>query len=190
MPYGPGRADRRPRRRTSGGLFDEGRFTGELPARCVATRELITRMAPHISGEVVLRRMAPESSLPPHYDDNDYQQTVHLGLTVPPGCGIRVDGRSRTWEEGKALAFSPVFLHEVWNHGERPRDVLLIDVWHMDLTGPEIEALTWASGRHSRLTKQGATGETGAPSSAASSPAPNCRGSARRSTGCRSPAGR
>jgi hypothetical protein len=127
---------------TSITLFDEGRPTDDLPVACRSTRALLDEMAPHISGEVVLLRVAPMTALPPHYDDNDYQQTAHIGLTIPPRCGIRVGGETRTWDEGKPLVFSPVFLHEVWNRSDQARDVLLIDTWHMDLTDAEIEALT------------------------------------------------
>jgi hypothetical protein len=122
-------------------LYNRHKPTPDLPPRCRATREMLSEIAGQISGEVTILRLAPMTALPPHHDDYDYEQYVHIGLTVPPGCGIRVGGEARVWEEGRPLVFSPAFLHEVWNHSERPRDVLAIDTWHSDLTEVEIEAL-------------------------------------------------
>lgn len=127
---------------TSVTLFNNGEPADDLPNYCTATRALLADLAPHVSGEVVLLRVAPNTVVHPHYDDNDYQQTAHLGISVPPDCAIRVGGEVRAWQEGKAFAFSPTYLHEVWNHSDRPRDVLLVDIWHMDLSESEIEALT------------------------------------------------
>lgn len=123
-------------------LYDAGQPTAELPSEAHATRAMLAELAPHISGEVALLRLAPMASLQPHHDDNDYQQTVHLGLSIPPDCAIRAGGDTRTWEEGRPLVFSPSYLHEVWNRSQEPRDILLIDIWHMDLAVPEVEALT------------------------------------------------
>ena len=75
-------------------LFDEGEPTAELPADCRSTRAMLAELAPHISGEVVLLRVAPTAALTPHHDDNDYQQTVHIGLSIPPECGIRAGGHT------------------------------------------------------------------------------------------------
>lgn len=113
----------------------------ELPPHCCRTREMLSALASQISGEVNILRIAPTSTLPPHYDDFDCEVYIHLGLTIPSGCGIRVAGETRIWEEGRALAFCPAFLHEVWNQSENPRDVVAIDTWHPDLTDIEIQAV-------------------------------------------------
>lgn len=123
-------------------LFDNGKPAEGLPCHCTSTRALLAELAPHVSGEVVLLRVAPGTALQPHFDDNDYQQTAHIGIAIPPDCAIRVGSEARVWQEGKAFAFSPTYLHEVWNHSDQPRDIVLIDIWHMDLSEPEIEALT------------------------------------------------
>lgn len=55
----------------------------------------------------------------------------HLGLVIPDppdACGIRVGGQVRHWEEGKSLLFDDTYLHEAWNHTDRPRVVLFMDV--------------------------------------------------------------
>lgn len=41
--------------------------------------------------------------------------------------------------EGKCLLFDDSFLHEAENNSEeRPRVVLIVDVWHPDLTDEEV----------------------------------------------------
>ena len=60
---------------------------------------------------------------------------MHLPLIVPPGCGFRVGGETRLWEEGKAFAFDDTIEHEAWNDSDAPRAVLIFDVWNPHL-GP------------------------------------------------------
>jgi len=51
----------------------------------------------------------------------------HLGLRVPPGCLLRVSGESRSWSEGRLLAFASAAEHEAVNPSATPRVVLLVD---------------------------------------------------------------
>ncbi len=121
-------------------LFANGRLSDTV-ADCPATAAVLTRIAPAVSGEVILSRLLPGTVLPLHYDDNNYQLTMHLGLRVPADCAISVGGETRRWEEGRCLLFSDAYPHEVFNHGDGPRDCVLVDLWHPDLTNVEIEAL-------------------------------------------------
>ena len=68
---------------------------------------------------------------------------VHLPLLVPEPekCGMRVAGETRHWKVGEALAFDDAFEHEVWNDGVEERVVLLLDLWHPDLTPEEIDGV-------------------------------------------------
>ena len=70
---------------------------------------------------------------------------------------MRVGNSSRAWVEGRVSVFDDSFDHEVWNGCSAPRAVLLIDVWHPELSLQEREAVrqhfgfensTWWS-RHS-----------------------------------------
>ena len=67
--------------------------------------------------------------------------TIHLPLVVPPGCGFRVGAQTGTFEEGRAWAFDDTIEHEAWNDGDRPRAVLILDVWNLLLTEAERAAV-------------------------------------------------
>jgi aspartyl/asparaginyl beta-hydroxylase (cupin superfamily) len=74
----------------------------------------------------------------PHQGPNNLRVRCHLGIDVPEQCGLRVDGMTRTWEENRCLVFDDTFTHEVWNRGSRQRIVLVVDLWHPDLTDEEL----------------------------------------------------
>jgi aspartyl/asparaginyl beta-hydroxylase (cupin superfamily) len=61
---------------------------------------------------------------------------------VPPGCGFRVGNDVRHWEEGKAWVFDDTIEHEAWNDSEHLRAILMFDIWHPHLTGPERALVT------------------------------------------------
>jgi len=76
-----------------------------------------------------------------HSDFINYTLTLHLGIRVPEGAGIRVGGEASWWTEGECIAFDASFLHEIWNDGPGERVVLIVSTWHPGLTPIEVEAL-------------------------------------------------
>jgi len=69
---------------------------------------------------------------------------VHLPLIVPkptspedsnrkPLAGIRVADQTREFREGSAIVLDDSYVHEVWNEGDSPRVLLLMDLWHPDV---------------------------------------------------------
>jgi aspartyl/asparaginyl beta-hydroxylase (cupin superfamily) len=65
----------------------------------------------------------------------------HFGVDVPEDCGLTVGGETRTWTEGRCMVFDDSFEHEAWNRDVRDRVVLIVDLWHPDLTGEEVRLL-------------------------------------------------
>ena len=47
----------------------------------------------------------------------------------------------RTWTEGKFIIFDDSFEHEVWHDGDSFRLVLIVDLWHPDLTEEQKESI-------------------------------------------------
>merc|ERR1712014_450333 len=78
--------------------------------------------------------LTPGTHLRPHCGPTNTHLTCHLGITIPPGCKIRVGHEWRDWEEGKCIVFDDSFEHEVRHDGDRTRIVLLIRFWHPDVS--------------------------------------------------------
>ena len=85
--------------------------------------------------------LLPGARIEPHCDLWNFTICLHLGVEIPPHCGIRVADEERTWREGGCLLFDYSYLHEAWNDSERPRTCLLVDLWNPQVTHAEREAL-------------------------------------------------
>jgi aspartyl/asparaginyl beta-hydroxylase (cupin superfamily) len=81
--------------------------------------------------------LKPGARLPAHTGVSNVRSIVHLPLIVPPGCGFRVGGETRAWEEGRAFAFDDTIEHEAWNQSSSIRALLIFDVWNPHLTETE-----------------------------------------------------
>ncbi|XP_056290758.1 aspartyl/asparaginyl beta-hydroxylase-like [Pseudoliparis swirei] len=87
--------------------------------------------------------MQPGTHVWPHTGPTNCRLRIHLGLVVPPeGCRIRVTNQTRRWEEGRVLVFDDSFEHEVWQDASSFRLILIVDVWHPELTAPQRQGLT------------------------------------------------
>jgi aspartyl/asparaginyl beta-hydroxylase (cupin superfamily) len=81
--------------------------------------------------------LRPGTRIPPHCGVSNVRLVTHLPLVVPPGCGFRVGNDVREWVEGKAWVFDDTIEHEAWNDSSQLRAILMFDIWHPQLTGPE-----------------------------------------------------
>lgn len=112
------------------------------PRTAAVLRSLPRHCAVYPWGDMLFSAMSAHSRLQPHCSIDNLRVRLHLGITVPERCGIRVGSETRHWDEGQCLVFEDSFEHEVWNHSDARRIVLIADLWHPDLTDVEIEALT------------------------------------------------
>jgi hypothetical protein len=91
--------------------------------------------------------MAPHTHIAAHKAGSNLRLRCHLALSIPDGdCAIRVGDEVRHWQESKCIVFDDTFEHEVWNRTDEDRLVLLVDLWHPDLTSLEresLEAINW-----------------------------------------------
>jgi aspartate beta-hydroxylase len=86
--------------------------------------------------------MTPGTHIKPHRGTTNLRVLCHLALRIPRGdCAIRVGGEARPWREGRCIVFDDYYEHEAWNFTAEDRIVLMLDLWHPDLTGPEIAVL-------------------------------------------------
>jgi hypothetical protein len=103
---------------------------------CPTTTALV-RSLPLSTGDVMFSVLKPHSKIVPHHGLNNLDLTCHLGVDVPSGCGLEVDGETRSWSPGRALIFDDTFRHWAWNRSDVPRIVLLFDFWHPGLSRAE-----------------------------------------------------
>lgn len=77
----------------------------------------------------------------PHYGPTNKKLRCHLPLVVPgqEQCSITVNGETAFLEEGKCIVFDDSFYHEAINTSNLPRVVLIVDVWHPDLSDEEVQ---------------------------------------------------
>ncbi|CCI44131.1 unnamed protein product [Albugo candida] len=83
--------------------------------------------------------LAPHTHVKKHNGPTNKKLRCHLPLVVPEhNCRLRVGDEMVTVEEGKCLVFDDSFEHEAWNDdSDHSRIVLIVDVWHPDLTPEE-----------------------------------------------------
>lgn len=93
-------------------------------------------------GQVKFSVMHPNTHVHSHCGPTNCRIRAHLGLTVPENTYIRVANETRSWKEGEWLIFDDSFEHEVWHNGTSVRLVLIVDVWHPDLTEDEKRTLS------------------------------------------------
>jgi hypothetical protein len=77
-----------------------------------------------------ISRLIPGSIINPHRGWTDEFMRIHLGLVCDPECKITVGEETRTWEEGKLIAFKDggEYLHSVVHNGIEERIILSVDV--------------------------------------------------------------
>lgn len=126
-------------------LWEYGEPNREVLDRCPATAAALAAVPgariPGRAPSAFFSMLKPRTRIPPHTGVTNTRAIVHLPLIVPAGCGFRVGGETRVWEEGKAFAFDDTIEHEAWNDSNELRAVLIFDVWNPHLTPGERDVL-------------------------------------------------
>ena len=124
-------------------FLEMGRRHEDNLARCPTLRWIVEhhRTLTTHAGLMYLSCLDPGTRVAPHRGPTNVRLRCHLGLEVPDGCGIRIGGVSGRWDEGRCIVFDDSFEHDVWNDGDRRRVVLVLDLWHPDLSDDEVALL-------------------------------------------------
>jgi aspartate beta-hydroxylase len=141
-------------------LYERGRKNVENCNRCPITTSVVeahNTVRTH-AGLIYFSKMKSGTHIAPHRGPTNIRLRCHLGIQVPDGdCGLRVGGETRGWKEGECIIFDDYFEHEAWNHTRDDRIVLIVDVWHPDLSPMEVRLLSglhkYAFGVTQSLTK-------------------------------------
>nr|XP_045598806.1 titin-like [Procambarus clarkii] len=125
-------------------LFSRGR---KITANCVkapktcALIENFPAAAGCRRGQVKFSVMYPNTHVYAHTGPTNCRLRAHLGLVIPDGLQMRVASEKVTWQEGKVFIFDDSWEHEVWHEGSSYRLILIVDVWHPELSEHERNTL-------------------------------------------------
>lgn len=125
-------------------FYERGRRHDEICDQCPITARGIEAYPAMrtLAGLIYVSRLRGGTHVHPHRGPTNLRVRCHLGIRVPDGdCAIRVGDETRRWEEGRCLVFDDYFEHEAWNHTDEDRIVLIVDLWHPDLSDTEIRLL-------------------------------------------------
>ena len=76
----------------------------------------------------------PGTHIRTHTGPSNERLRLHLCLLHTGGAKIRVGLDWHTWEEGKVIMFDDSWEHEVMHTGRNARVVLILDIWHPELS--------------------------------------------------------
>jgi len=95
--------------------------------------------------EIFFASMEGPSSIKKHSDFTNFVLTSHLALDIPHSgenkCRLTVGNETRQWLNGKTSVFDTSLLHDAINESDQMRYILMMRVWHPDLSNVEKEAL-------------------------------------------------
>jgi aspartyl/asparaginyl beta-hydroxylase (cupin superfamily) len=111
-------------------------------ARCPTTASALA--GEELSREAMFSLLGPGTHIATHSDGVNAVVTVYLPLIVPQGAWIRFGDQAVHWTEGRCVAADSTFQHDSRNPGPGWRAVLIVDLWHPELTAIERRALAFA----------------------------------------------
>ena len=125
-------------------LYERGRKNQANCDLCPTITRIIERnnTVKTLAGLMYVSRMSPHTAIQAHHGPTNMRLRCHLGIQVPGGdCAIKVGEEIRHWEEGRCLVFDDYYQHEAWNHTDEMRTVVILDIWHPELSRREIQLL-------------------------------------------------
>ena len=96
--------------------------------------EKIPDIVSHVKGATKISVLQPGTIIKPHAGPTNTRIRLHLGLQVSDEASITVGNETRTWQEGKVLAFDDSYIHSVAHRGNAPRIALISDIWPPSMT--------------------------------------------------------
>jgi aspartyl/asparaginyl beta-hydroxylase (cupin superfamily) len=110
-------------------------------ALCPRTAALLAEIPlanqPGFAPTVVFSILDARTSIPAHTGSANTRLIGHLPLILPGPARFRVGNVTREWRWGEAWVFDDTIEHEAWNDADRPRAILIFDVWNPLLSAGE-----------------------------------------------------
>ncbi|KAH8370629.1 hypothetical protein KR093_004381 [Drosophila rubida] len=128
-------------------LFAQGRRQHANCQRAPLTCALLDQLPASTGcqrGQVKFSAMQAHTHVWPHCGPTNCRLRAHLTLVAPEPqlTSLRVADQQRTWREGDLFIFDDSFEHEVWHNGTQLRLVLILDLWHPDLSAAQRRSLS------------------------------------------------
>jgi len=125
-------------------FYERGRRNVMNCARCPTISGILDDYDPMrtLVGSIYASKLHPNTHVRNHFGPTNVRLRCHLGIQVPDSdCGLLCGGQILRWKAGKCIVFNDALEHEAWNRTETERVVLIVDLWHPDLTWSERETL-------------------------------------------------
>ena len=110
-------------------------------ARFPVTIKAIQEAFPRSYSHAFFSALTPGSHIVKHYGPSNRMLRCWLPICGLEGFRLRVGDNIVQPKAGQAFAFDHSFEHECWHDGDQTRIVLIVDIWHPDLTVPEVKLL-------------------------------------------------
>jgi len=110
-------------------------------ARFPATLRAIEQAFPRHYSHAFFSALTPGSHIVKHHGPSNRMLRTWLPICGLDGFRLRVGEEIVQPKEGQAFAWDHSYEHEAWHDGCETRVVLIVDVWHPDLTDPEVKFL-------------------------------------------------
>lgn len=130
-------------------FYNQGKKIIENCNVCPFTTSLIDYQLAHFMrgnafGNACFSTITPSTRIKPHYGPCNYRIRCHLCLQTVPECSLKVGHETRHWIDGQCLLFDDSYQHSVQHGGnDQDRTILLIDLWHYQLSPAERQALNY-----------------------------------------------
>jgi aspartyl/asparaginyl beta-hydroxylase (cupin superfamily) len=119
-------------------FYDHGLRDDSRCSACPITAEVIARVpGATAAGLAYFSALEAGTRILPHCGPTNTRLRCHLPLTGSSRATLTVAGQRRAAPRGKCLVFDDSFEHEAANPGKSIRVVLVIDLWHPELTAAE-----------------------------------------------------
>jgi aspartyl/asparaginyl beta-hydroxylase (cupin superfamily) len=109
----------------------------------VAAQAVLNAKVPAV--EVFFASMKPHSTIEPHSDNTNFVLTSHVALDIPYSgenkCRLTIADQTKEWINGEVMLFDTSLLHDASNDSDLTRYILMMRIWHPDLTTNERGAL-------------------------------------------------
>eukprot|EP00929_Paragymnodinium_shiwhaense_P044079 TRINITY_DN22615_c0_g1_i3.p1 TRINITY_DN22615_c0_g1~~TRINITY_DN22615_c0_g1_i3.p1 ORF type:complete len:186 (+),score=26.11 TRINITY_DN22615_c0_g1_i3:67-624(+) len=141
-------------------LWSYGRRYEEHLKQCPVTDEVLKKLPLcNALGSAYFSIVSGGSDIKPHFGPTNARLRYHLGLDVPKvDAYIAIADGMYRWAEGRVIAFDDSYIHAVRHSEGDARRILIVDVYHPELTREERQVLEELEGVHRQFFAAGGVG--------------------------------